>query len=233
MQDYLDAKYGKHLPSVKEIPSYQVGSLVYVRNHDATEKGQNKYKGPMEIVEHISDNIVMLKDPQTDQLYVPNEVHIDDLKLKFGRTEYPETQYNMPEDEEVIDVENIGDIEEVEGAAGTEVQIEDDLPKAMQQQDQEKPTRPKRKTTAPRYYGQFDDNEDQDEDEGINSDEDDQEYRVKKILARRRGPNKKWEYLVQFTGYPPNEAMWLKEVALNAKALKEANKAPISKPRRK
>ena len=39
VQEYLDAKYGKHLPLVKEIPLYQVGSLVYVRNHDATEKG--------------------------------------------------------------------------------------------------------------------------------------------------------------------------------------------------
>ncbi len=104
MQNYLDLKYGKQLPSVKEIPLYQVRSLVYVRNHDATEKGKNKYRGPMEIIEHLSANIVMLKDLETGQPYVPNEVHIADLKPNFGRTEYPETQYEMPENKEVEDV---------------------------------------------------------------------------------------------------------------------------------
>ena len=68
-----------------------------MKNHDATEKGKNKYKGPTEIMEHLSDNIVMLKDLETGQPYVSNEVHIADLKLKFGRTEYPEAQYEIPE----------------------------------------------------------------------------------------------------------------------------------------
>ena len=63
-------------------------------------KGGNKYKGPMEIVEHLSDNIVKLRNVKTGQLYVPNEVHIADLKPKFGRTEQPEAGYEPPESKE-------------------------------------------------------------------------------------------------------------------------------------
>ena len=75
-QKHLELKYGKQMPTVKNIPSYQVGSLVYVKNHDATAKGENKYKGRMEITEHLSDNIVSLKDLETGQPYLPNKVHM-------------------------------------------------------------------------------------------------------------------------------------------------------------
>ena len=108
-------------------------------------------------------------------------------------------------------MENTGEVKEVEEieveVVIPEVQDKDDPSKPMQQK-QERPVRPRRKMKAPQYYGQVDDIEGQDEDEGTRSEEDDQEYRVKKILARHKGPNNKWEYLVQFTGYPPNEAMW-------------------------
>ena len=175
----------------------------------------------------------MLKDLETGQTYVPNEVHIADLKPKFRRTEYPEKQYIIPEDEKMRRDEG------VEGAEGAEAEVaalrtqdDDELSEPMQQENV-RPVRPKRKAKAPQYYGYADDTEDHFEDEGVGSDEDDQEYRVKKILARRKGPDNKWEYLVQFTGYPPNEAMWLKEAALNKKALKEVNKVPITRPRKK
>ena len=160
------------------------------------------------------------------------------MKPKFGTTEYPETQYNMPEGKKMRGAEGAKELEETEAAVAiSDISDKDELPKEeLSKPTQEKPgkpDRPKRKTKAPQYYGQVDDNEDYEEDEGMRSEEDDQEYRVKKILSHQKGPDNKWEYLVQFTGYPPNEVIWLKEVALNAKSLKEASKAPILKPRKK
>ena len=57
---------------------------------------------------------------------------------------------------------------------------------------------------------------------------DDIEYRVKRILARRKAKNRgRMEFKVQFVGYSPKEAMWLPAECLNPKAMKAAEKAPI------
>ncbi len=67
----------------------------------------------------------------------------------------------------------------------------------------------------------------QEADEGdTQEDEDIQEYRVKRTLAKMRGPRGRWEYKVHFTGYSPKEAMWLSGTCLNKKALKAADLAP-------
>ncbi len=93
----------------------------------------------------------------------------------------------------------------------------------------EEKVRPQEQRKPPKYYGV--DPEAQ-PDEEVQSDtesekEDTQECRIEKILSTRQGPKVKWEFKVQFMGYPPLEAIWLPGEYLNKKALIAAKRAPI------
>ncbi len=227
--------YGPDRVSVSKIPYLQVGEQVWVRDHSAIVKGEDKYIGPLKIVEHKGDTIVRLQWPETGKDYVPRDVHIEHLKPIIGRPlreviEKPE-EMEIPVDaldDEATDVEMVND-EETEDVTKVverdmEIQSPEDKPEVLKTTTEVR-GRPKRQRKPPDYYGVEIEPQDTD-DSDTQEDEDTQEYRVKRILARRRGPRNRWEYKVQFTGYSPKEAIWLSGSCLNKKALKAAELAP-------
>ncbi len=226
--------YGPDRVSVSKIPYLQVGEQVWVRDHSAIVKGEDKYIGPLKIVEHKGDTIVRLQWPDTGKDYVPRDVHIEHLKPMIGRPlreviEKPE-EIEMPVDaldEEATSVEMVDEDETEDVAKDVDQETDNRIPedKPEVETTTEVRGRPKRQRKAPDYYGVGKEPQDTDESDA-QEDEDTQEYRVKRILAKRRGPRNRWEYKVQFTGYSPKEAIWLSGSCLNKKALIAADLAP-------
>ncbi len=236
--------YGPDRVSVSKIPYLQIGEQVWVRDHSAIVKGEDKYIGPLEIVEHKGDTIVRLRWPGSGRDYVPRDVHIEHLKPMVGRPlrevlERPE-EMEMPVDaldEEATDVEMVEEVEteDVTGIVDqkTKESSPEDKPE-VENAAEDKPEvetttevrrRSKRQRKTPEYYGVNKEPQETD-DSDAQEDKDTQEYRVKRILAKRRGPRNRWEYKVQFTGYSPKEAIWLSGSCLNKKALIAADQAP-------
>ncbi len=250
--------YGSEKVSVSKIPYLQIGEQVWVKDQNAIVKGEDKYIGPLKIVEHKGDTIVKLQWPDTGVDYVPRDVHIEHLKPIVGQPlrevlERPSEirdpvdaldgeaiDVRMANEEEVMDVtENVEIAEENEPARG---EAEENEP-ARREAEENEPAcespratvdvprateglrRSKRRRKSPEYLG-VDVNPQEPDDESDTQDDDDQEYRVKRILAKRRGPQNRWEYKVQFSGYSPREAIWLSGSCLNKKALRAADIAP-------
>ncbi len=70
---------------MSKIPYLQVGEPVWVRDQSAIVKSEDKYIGPLQIVEHKGDTLVRLQWPGTGKDYVPKDVHIEHLKPMVGR----------------------------------------------------------------------------------------------------------------------------------------------------
>ena len=241
--------YGSKRVSVSNIPYLQVGEQVWVKDQNAIVKGEDKYIGPLTIVEHKGDTIVRLQWPDTGVDYVPRDVHIEHLKPIVGRPlrEVMEKPSEMSRpvdalDEEAIDAEMANE-EETEDVTKNVVQrAEENEPAGVQAEENEPADespevglevekteglrRTKRRRKAPDYFGMDKNPQQTDDESDTQEDDDNQEYRVKKILAKRRGPRNRWEYKVQFSGYSPREAIWLSGSCLNKKALRAAEFAP-------
>ncbi len=192
-------------------------------------------------MEHKGDTIVRLQWPDTGVDYVPRDVHIEHLKPIVGRPlrEVMEKPSEIERPVDALDVEAI-DVEmateeETEDVTEDVVQRAEENVPAGDQAEENVPAgeqapevlrRTKRRRKAPDYFGVEVNPQETDDESDTQDEEDTQEYRVKRILAKRRGPQNRWEYKVQFSGYSPREAIWLSGSCLNKKALKAADLAP-------
>ncbi len=243
ISQYQQKIYGPERVSVSKIPYLQVGDQVWVKDQSAIVKGEDKYIGPLRIVEHKGDTIVRLQWPDTGDDYVPRDVHIEHLKPMVGRP-LQDIMEKPPDKWEDVDIQSEAVGGEAEEEIMMEEEVEDVTENAMTadkeasmkktqtpegqpkvQETMEVRRLSKRQRKAPDYYG-MEQKPQESEDSETEDEEDTQEYRVKRILAKRRAPNGRWEYKVQFTGYSPKEAMWLSGSCLNKKALKAAENAP-------
>ena len=69
IEAYQQKIYGDTRVTVKDIPYFHIGEQVWARDHSAIIK-EEKYVGPLEIVEHVRAHIVRFKWPKTGAMYI-------------------------------------------------------------------------------------------------------------------------------------------------------------------
>ena len=242
--------YGKMVDPQKD-PYLQPGCEVLARVGKVKRKGDDKFQGPLTIIEYVGHNMVRLQWSDTQEEYVPVVVHVDDIKPCFGKTIHTVAPKSPPDaqdgeqkekvhpsdgrerdkhvamgtTERVLEKEHKRQVEKVHPSDGRE------RDKPVEMVTSGRALRDRSTLKAPEFYGEpLSQLSDKQYEELTGYDpwlRQNQFHRVKRVLGRRRNNQGEWLYKVQFLGYSPSESVWLPIENLNVEARQYALKAPI------
>ncbi|KAK3106454.1 hypothetical protein FSP39_020404 [Pinctada imbricata] len=202
----------------------KAGDYVYLLHggNSLGRKLHDRYQGPLVVQELCSDHTVKLRNPKTGQIS-DSVIHMNRLKMAFVREPHPSPYFlgNVSSKTTIkhVDAQTQVLTEEFTSTTGlgvdcnqsdrdTAVRVE--VPRMLNERPSPEliPLRPKRNIRKPLRY--------QSSSAEISTDSASPFYKIKKIIGQRLCGGQK-EYLVQFSGEPTQNAMWVAYEDLNAK----------------
>ncbi len=231
-------------------PYLQPGCRVFARVGKVKRKGDDKYEGPLNIIEYFGQNMAKLQWSDTQEEYIPVIVQVDDIKPCFGRTVYSvaagdfkpgkskeQSRRVHPSDgrerNKLVDAVTPEESEDLYQRHVEKVSISGsrERDKPVEKVTSERVLRDRTTLKTPERYGEpLSQLSDEQYEELAGYDPHRRQnkfHRVKQILGRRRNNQGDWLYKVQFLGYSLSLSMWLPIESLNAEAQKYALNAPV------
>ena len=182
---------------------YEKGAQVYAKNINKTRKSDDPWVGPLEIKEYEGTNVVKLDWPSGSKRYPTKLTSLEDVKPAFTKTKEVR---RAPEERKQV---------ELQDEVGTSRKLRERTTLKKPEYYGE-PVTTLTNQQAQRLFGYSSKSRDRN-----------QYYKVKRVLGKCPTINNEMQYLVQFVGYDPSEAIWLDEDKLNEKALEEGRMAPF------